>query len=202
MRKYSRLDLLNNAVIDHRGGLIHRMFESRYARLTIKVPIYDLKRAKVFVGTINEIIADETDDFYTVEELVNLLFLDFLRQIDRGMNLDTLAKWLRSIQKHEEGSKLSINHYLGDKTEINIEDLREHFKRKNTRKEELAYISVKIEKQHVLKGEVLLHDLHELHPDLQLDVEEFLTLRFQDIMSQVKSGNYQILKNIVDILTS
>lgn len=202
MRKYSRLDLLNNAAIDHRGSLMHRLFESRYARLTITVPLYDLKRAKVFVGTINEIIADETDDIYTVEDLLNLLFLDFLRQIDRGMNLDTLAKWINSVKKEENGTELSINHYLDEKKEINIEDLRHHFKRKNTMKEDSANISVKIEKQHVLKGEVLLHDLQELYPDIQLDVEEFLTLRFKDIVAQIKCGNYQILKNIVDILTS
>ena len=54
----------------------------------------------------------------------------------------------------------------------------------------------------MLRGEVLLHDLQELYPALQLNVEEFLTLRFKDIMSQIKSGNYQILKNIVEILTS
>ncbi|MEH6908242.1 hypothetical protein [Neobacillus drentensis] len=202
MRKYSRLDLINNAVIDHTGGLLNRLFESKYARLNIHVPLYDLKRAKVFVGTINEIIKDEIDDIYTVEELINLLFLDFLRQIDRGMNFDTLAKWISSVKQDENNSELSINYYLEEKDELNIEDLKQHFKRKNTKKEESAYISVKIEKQYVLRGEVLLHDLQELYPALQLNVEEFLTLRFKDIMSQIKSGNYQILKNIVEILTS
>ncbi|MGM0867461.1 MAG: hypothetical protein ACQEWF_22630 [Bacillota bacterium] len=202
MRKYSRLDLINNAVVDHAGGLIHRLFESKYARLNIKVPLYDLKRAQVFVGTINEILEDETDDIYTVEELINLFFLDFLRQIDRGMNYDTLAKWIRSSQEEEEKVDLSINHYLEGKKEMNIQDLKQHFKKRNTRKEEYTYISVKIEKQHVLRGEVLLHDLHEIHPDLQLDVEEFLTLRFRDIMKQVKAGEFQILKNIVELLTT
>jgi hypothetical protein len=189
-------------VIDHTGGLLNRLFESKYARLNIHVPLYDLKRAKVFVGTINEIIKDEIDDIYTVEELINLLFLDFLRQIDRGMNFDTLAKWISSVKQDENNSELSINYYLEEKDELNIEDLKQHFKRKNTKKEESAYISVKIEKQYVLRGEVLLHDLQELYPALQLNVEEFLTLRFKDIMSQIKSGNYQILKNIVEILTS
>ncbi|CAK6481386.1 hypothetical protein ACPOM7_17340 [Peribacillus castrilensis] len=202
MRKYSRLDLINNGVIDHAGSLIHRLFESKHARLNIKVPLYDLKRAQVFVGTINEIIEDEVDNIFTLEELIYMFYLDFLRQIDRGMNLDTLAKWIRSIQKDEIDSDLEINHYLQEKKELNIEDLKQHFKKRNTKKEEYTYISVKIEKQHVLRGEVLLHDLHELYPDLHLDVEEFLTLRFKDIMSQIKSGDYQILRNIVELLTN
>jgi hypothetical protein len=202
MRKFSRLDLLNNAVIDHAGDLIHRLFESKHARLNIKVPLYDLKRAQVFVGTINEIIEDEVDDLFTLEELLYTFYLDFLRQIDRGMNLDTLAKWIRSIQEDEVDDDISINHYLGGKNEMNIEDLKQHFKRRNTKKEEYTFISVKIEKQHVLRGETLLHDLHEIHPDLQLDVEEFLTLRFRDIMKQVKAGEFQILKNIVELLTT
>jgi hypothetical protein len=124
--------------------------------------LYDLKHAKVFVETINEIIQEKIEDIYAIEELINLLFLDFLRQIDRGMNLDTLAKWIRSVQKDEIDSELSINHYLQEKNELNIEDLKQHFKRRNNRKEESTYISVKIEKQHVLRGEVLLHDLQEL----------------------------------------
>lgn len=170
--------------------------------MNIKVPLYDLKRAQVFVGTINEIIEDEVDDIFTLEELLYTFYLDFLRQIDRGMNLDTLAKWIRSIQKEEADVDLSINYYLAEKKDMNIEDLKQHFKKRSSKKEENIFISVKIGKQHVLRGEVILQDLHERHPDLQLDVEEFLALRFMDIMSQIKAGDYQILKNIVEILTS
>jgi hypothetical protein len=202
VQKYSRLDLLNNAVVNHTGGLINRLFESKHTRLSIKVPLYDLKRAKVFVGTINEIIEDEVDGVFTLEELVCTFYLDFLRQIDRGMNLDTLAKWIKSVQKEQGNEGLSINHYLEEEKELNIEDLKKQFKRKSTKKKETTYISVRIEKQHVLRGEVFLHDLHELHPDLHLDVEEFLSLRFKDIMGQIKLGDYQILKNIVEILTA
>ncbi|MCP3742793.1 hypothetical protein [Rossellomorea sp. BNER] len=200
MRKFSRLDLLNNAVLDHAGGLIHRLFDSNHARLYIKTSLYDLKRAQVFVGTINEIVADETDKIFTLEKLLSIFYLDFLRQVDRGMNFDTLARWIRSVQEEENEVELSINHYLEEKKEVNIEELKQHFKR--TRKEEFTFINVKLDKHHVLRGEVLLHDLHEIHPDLQLDVEEFLSLRFRDIMKQVKAGEFQILKNIVEILTT
>jgi hypothetical protein len=200
MKKFSRLNLLNNAVMDNTGGLIHRLFESNYARLDIKVSLYDLKRAQVFVGTVNDIVEEELDTLFTLERLANLFYVDFLRQIDRGMNMDTLAKWIRSLQEPED-SDISINHYLQDTSELNIDELKRHLKKKNARKEEDTFISVKMKKQLVLRGEVLLHDLHELHPDLQLDVEEFLELRFKDIMKQVKSGDYTILKNIVEILT-
>jgi DNA mismatch repair ATPase MutS len=200
MKKFSRLDLLSNAVMDNAGGLIYRLFESDSTRMNIKTSLYDLKRAQVFVGTVNDILEDEIDFVFTLEKMIGLFYEDFLRQIDRGTTLDQLAKWIRSLQDNEQ-SDISINHYLQEKQELNIDDLKRHFKKKNSRKDEDTFISVKIMKRYVLRGEVLLHDLNELHPDIELDVEEFLSLRFKDIMTQIKNGDYNVLKNIIDLLT-
>ncbi|NMH67305.1 hypothetical protein HF072_00610 [Bacillus sp. RO3] len=199
MKKYSRFDLMSSAVMDNAGGLINRLFESRHARLNIKVSTYHLKRAQVFVGTINEIVEDETDMVLTVELLTEMLYKDFLRSIDEGTTLDMLSKWIRSISVDESQEQhLSIHHYLNEDQQINIEDIKRQLKNRHKKTEEFTYVSVKIDKQHILKGEILLHDLNELYPDLQLDVEEFLSLRFKDIILQIKSGNYDILKNIVE----
>jgi hypothetical protein len=200
MKKFSRLDLLSNAVMDNAGGLIHRLFESDSTRMSIKASLYDLKRAQVFVGTVNDILEDEIDFVFTLEKMIGLFYEDFLRQIDRGTTLDQLAKWIRSLQDNEQ-SDISINHYLQEKQELNIDDLKRHFKKRTSRKDEDTFISVRIMKRYVLRGEVLLHDLNELHPDIELDVEEFLSLRFKDIMTQIKNGDYNVLKNIIDILT-
>ncbi|QHE63949.1 hypothetical protein FHE72_23445 (plasmid) [Rossellomorea vietnamensis] len=201
MKKYSRFDLMSSAVLDNAGGLIHRLFESRHARLNVKVSTYHLKRAQVFVGTINEIVEDETDMILTVEMLTEMLYKDFLRSIDEGTTLDMLSKWIRSVRVDENGEQdLSIHHYLNESKELNVADIKRQLKSRHKKTENFTYISVKIDKQHILKGEVLLHDLHEAHPDLELDVEEFLSLRFKDIILQVKSGNYEILKNIVNLV--
>lgn len=199
MKKYSRFDLMSSAVMDNAGGLIHRLFDSRYARLNVKVSKHHLKRAQVFVGTINEIVEGETDMILTVEKLTEMLYVDFLRSINSGTTLEMLAKWIRSVQvdEHQE-SDLSIHHYLSNQNELDIEELKRQVKNRGRKAEDHTYISVKVEKQQVLKGEVLLHDLHELFPDLQLDVEEFLELRFKDIVLEIKSGNYEIFKNIVE----
>lgn len=201
MKKYSRFDLMSSAVMDNAGGIIHRLFDSRYARLNIKVSTYHLKRAQVFVGTINEIVEDETDMILTVEMLTEMLYKDFLRSIDGGTTLDMLSKWIRSVRMDDNKKQdLSIHHYLSEGKDLNIADIKSQLKIRHKIKEDFTYISVKIDKQHILKGEVLLHDLNEEYPDLVLDVEEFLSLRFKDIILQVKSGNYEILKNIVDLV--
>lgn len=199
MKKYSRFDLLSSSIMDNSGGLIHRLFDSRYARLNVKVTKHHLKRAQVFVGTINEIIEDETDVILTVEKLTEMLYVDFLRSVNGGTTLEMLAKWIRSVQveEHQE-QELSIHHYLSEKKELDIEALKRQVKNRGRKVADYTYISVKIEKHQVLKGEVLLHDLNEIYPDMQLDVEEFLELRFKDIILQIKSGNYEILKNIVE----
>jgi hypothetical protein len=200
MKKLSRLDLMNNTILDNTGGLIQRLFESRYARLNIKVSKYDLKRAQVFVGTVNEIIEDETDIIFTLEELFEIFYLDFLRSIDRGLTLESLAKWIRSVEVLENDQEdLTIHHYLNSTEELNISELKNHLKnRRNKENDETAYVNVRLEKHHILRGEVLLHDTHELYPDIDIDVETFISLRFKDIMMEIKSGNYQILKNIVE----
>ena len=201
MKKYSRFDLMSSAVMDNAGGLIHRLFESRYARLNIKVSLYHLKRAQVFVGTINEIVEGETDMVVTVEMLMEMLYKDFLRSIDGSTTLEMLSKWIRSVRVDDNSElDLSIHHYLNESQDLNVEDIKRQLKNRHKKREEFTYISVKIDKQHILKGEVLLHDLNELYPDLQLDVEEFLSLRFKDIILQIKAGNYEILKNIVDLV--
>lgn len=200
MKKFSRFDLLNNALMDNAGGIVHRLFDAPHVRLYIKASLYDLKRAQVFVGTVNEIVEDEVESPLTLEKLIELFYSDFLRQIDQGTDLDTLAKWIRSIQPDPE-IDLTINHYQEGKKDVNLEDIKKHYLKQKALKKEPEYIQVRLKKQHVLRGEVLLHDLHEMHPDLQLDVEEFLSLRFADIMKQIKAGDYTILQNIVSLMT-
>jgi hypothetical protein len=91
------------------------------------------------------------------------------------------------MDEHQE-SDLSIHHYLSDQKELNIEDLKRQVKNRGRKAEEYTYISVKVDKLQVLRGEVLLQDLHELFLDLLLDVEDFLELRFKDIICEIKIG--------------
>ncbi|MFP3471287.1 hypothetical protein R0J90_14700, partial [Micrococcus sp. SIMBA_144] len=82
--------------------------------------------------------------------------------------MEEVAKWPRSVQLHyEPQSDLSITHYSTESKELNIEELKTQLRNRHRKSEEFTYISVKIDKQHILKGEVLLHDLNELYPDLQ-----------------------------------
>jgi hypothetical protein len=129
MKKYSRFDLLSSSIMDNSGGLIHRLFDSRYARLNVKVSKHHLKRAQVFVGTINEIVEDETDMILTVEKLTEMLYVDFLRSINEGTTLEVLAKWIRSaqVEEHQERN-ISIHHYLSEQKELDIEALKRQVK--------------------------------------------------------------------------
>ncbi len=201
MRKYSRLDLLSSAVLDNAGGLVSKFFEAKTVRLDIRIGVYDLKRAQVFVGTVNEIVEDQTDEILTVEGLIDMILKDFLRQIDYGLTLADLAKWVRSLQEPAEESRdIEVHHYLGEGSGMNLEDLKAQYRRQAKRTDDIAYLSTRVEKKYILRGEVLLHDLREVAPDLDISVEEFVALRFKDIMQQIKQGNYEVLKNIVDLV--
>lgn len=202
MKKYSRFDLLNNAIIGNTGQVINRLFESKYARLTIPIPVYDLKRAAVFVGTVNELIEEETDELFSIEKLIVLLYEDFLKQIDRGMDIDTLASAIEHKISEFRKVEMKVSHYLEQEPgDINLDDFKRHLKKQKKNDIPFTYFSFRILKKYVLKGEVLLHDLNDVYPSIRLDVEELIALRFRDVMSQIKAGNYQILANIVQRLT-
>jgi hypothetical protein len=201
VRKFSRLDLLNNAVVGNAGEIINRLFESKYVRLDITVPLYDLKRATVFVGTVNDLIEDETDDLFTVEKFIVLLYEDFLKQIEKGMDLDTLAEAIDRKLKEQQQPEMKIHHYVESPSrEIVLDDVRRHLKSKKQNRNQMTSISFRILKKYVLRGEVLLHDLNEIYPKFQLDVEDLIALRFRDVMKQIKVGDYRILNNIVQNL--
>ncbi len=186
------------------GDIINRMFDSKYARLDIWVPQYDLKRAQVFVSTVNDLVDDENIELFTIDKLIILLYEDFLRQIDYGMTLETLGNAIRNKLNELEEGNIKVTHYH-DKQENKIElnDIVRHLnqKKENQRVNQERLISFRILKKYVLKGEVLLHDLSELHPDIQLTVEELICLRFRDVLNQIKKGDYSILANIVNALS-
>lgn len=201
MKKFSRYDLLNSAVMDSAGGIMNKLFESKTVRMDIEASLYDLKRAQVFVGTVNEIIQEQSDIVYTIEKLMAMIVQDFLRAIDYGLTLEDLAKWVRSLQEPPVSAEdIKVHHYQGNGSGLNLEDLKAQYRKQSRRTEEKTYISARIEKKYILRGEVLLHDLREVAPDLDISVEEFVSLRFKDIMQQIKQGNYEVLKNIVDLV--
>jgi hypothetical protein len=193
---------LNNAVVGNNGQVINRLFESKSIRLTISLPVYDLKRAAVFVGTVNELIEDETDKLFTIEQLISILYEDFLRQVEQGMDLDTLAEAIERKMNEFKKAEMKVYHYLSDvQDDLKLNDLKRQFKEKKQVHNEQTYFQFRILKKYVLKGEVILHDLNELYPRIQLSVEELIALRFKDVMKQIKAGDYRILTNIVRKLT-
>lgn len=200
MKKYSELDLLNRAVVGNTGQLINRLFESKYVRLSIRVPAYDLKRGQILVGTINDYIENENMELFTIEKLFVLLFEDFLKQVERGMDLDTLASVIKS--KLEEQNPEEVEVIITNKQTnsgygvFDIEELLND-SRKKRNKNPMVDIQIRILRKYCLRTEVLLHDLNELFPEVSLQVEDLIALRYRDVIKRVKEGRYEILQNIV-----
>ncbi|QVY63969.1 hypothetical protein [Cytobacillus gottheilii] len=201
MKKYSRLNLLSNAVLDNTGEIINRIFESKYARLEIEIPTSDLKRAQVFVNTVNELIEDEVDEYFTVDKLIVLLYRDFLRQVDQGMDLETLANAIRAKMAALENKTLKVKHYLALEEDMDLDSLKQRVKAQKKKRMSYSVVTFKVYKQSVLRGELLLHDLAELHPDLEMTVEDLIALRLRDVLKEIKKGDYNILANVVELLT-
>lgn len=217
MKKFSQFDLIKSAVVTGTGSVMGKLFESKYVELEIKVRKNSLLRGKILVSDVNDALEREYEDdpntrfkYFTIEKLFNLLYTDFIRQIQRGsysyvengrkrekvIDQSTIAQSLLvQIKKlREENSepvntmrRVRDNHYV-------FEDIR---MKKKQRDNPILMYPIKILKSLALRGEVFLNDIYEQYPEVDLTVEDLISLRFEDVIRQIKSGNYDILHAIV-----
>lgn len=218
MKKFSNLDLFKSSVLSNTGELLGKIFESKYVTLTITVPEYDYKRGLILVSDVNDVLKQERKNnpdsvmgvsLFTISKLFNLLYTDFLRQVQEGVysdsgkkekiELSTLAKSL-IMQKNMIGAidkemiksleEVRPNHYI----------LTERSVHKNKQYNPIISVPISILKKHVLRGEVLLYDLYEKFPELDMTLEELISIRYRSVIKDVKDGNYNVLYAIVQTL--
>ena len=198
MKKFSQSDLLSSFAVNGAGKFVNRFFESKYERIYIKIPELDYKRGNVFILDINDLIRTTSNIRFSFEKLLNLLYLDLLRQVQQGMDLEAfgysliekkqlqeqrLYKTIKNVRRQNEYS------YIFEEKIVNA-------KKENS----IITISFKLEKRFLYRGEVLLYDLFELFPEFKITVEELISIYYIDFITKIKHGDSNILKGIIQAI--
>lgn len=198
MKKFSKSDLLSSFAINGAGKFVNRFFESKYEVIYISIPELDYKRGNVFILDINDLIRTTSNIRFSIEKLLNLLYLDLLRQVQQGLDLEAFGYSLMEKKQQQEQrlyktvksvKRQNAYSYIFEENIV------------NTKKENSTItISFKLEKRFLYRGEILLYDLYELFPDLKITVEELISIYYIDFITKVKHGDSNILKGILQAI--
>lgn len=200
MRAYSNLSLLNKKLgltgkKSGIGSILGSIFELKYVTLYIEIPGYDYVRGRNFVKDLKAILEDEMDPSFTVESIFVLLYADFLRQVRNGADLLDLAKLIMTCKRNFAKIDTPVEAELVSKNSFLM--VREE-RPKRTRKENRPVaIPIRIYRDDAERGECLLYDMENLYPELDVTLEELISIRYREFMHEVKSGNNKIIKAVI-----
>lgn len=203
MKKFSQLNLINNAVVSGTGEIINRFFESKYVTLYIQVPRYTYLRGKILVSDINELLDEEIKAF-TLEELFQLLYEDLLKQMAYGdllrnnnkqgsFDLETMASFFMNKKEEFFIHQSQPEHALIQENAFTFK-LEERI---ISKKVDIVEFPLRLFKKIALRGEVFLYDMAEVYPGFDLTLEESLAIHYCHVMKSVKQGNHDILRRIL-----
>lgn len=205
MRALSRLNLIDKKINYDSSKksaietLLDVFFESKSVTLHIQVPYYDLLRGKVFISDLEAIIGQELKDF-SVEDLFALLYEDFLRQIRKGADLQQIARWLMALkERYKEDDSEEVSDFV-QRTDYSFELVTRDQQKSTKRENRPTDVLISINRKLAERGEILLFDLTNLEDDFDLTLEEFMSIRYQDFMREVKAGNERVVKAVISNL--
>lgn len=192
MRKFSQLDLIHNAIVTGTGEVFQKLFESKYVKLDITIPKYELLRGKALVSDVNEILSAHGQSPITIDDLFTLLYMDFLHQIKSGTDLAAFGELLLRKKKEQEEDSYKVKDVI-QRNPFQFELQDKIIKNKKS----LIVYPIKITRKAAWRGEVLLYDISQVVPDLNISLEELISIRYQDVMKSVKKGNVDVLRAII-----
>jgi hypothetical protein len=157
--------------------------QEEWTRLRLNLRPYDILRAEVFLDDL----FDCTDEEIKLEviELIALLYSSFLKQVRfaKKAGLKNLA--IKLMQKHDGwlNTREVVRRYHEHKPDhwVLVEQMKDD-------KSQVASIDIEMRSRSVLRGEVLIRDLHELVPSFTLSLEQLIATLFTDFIAQVKCG--------------
>lgn len=169
--------------------------KKRVIILRIKLEWYQYLRAETFVDDLIEIAGEELT--FSVEQLIGILYDDFLRQIRMDVDIKELYNRLKDkqAQRHKKRTeesfvRVSPNHWSLREQAVEVQ------------KKMIAF-DISISRKSALRGEVFLHDLarHEPSNSLFMSLEELITILLLDFIAEVQKGNQSsVMKRIMQDL--
>jgi hypothetical protein len=192
-KSYSSINILQEklAGLTESKGFFGYLFSNR-KYLTVSLPYYDFLRGKVFLEDIRENFIEESPPQFGLDDLIYLLYNDFLTQIKRGAKNEQIAQYLLSglnrhfqVTKREKRIMKPISQSSFEFELIEEEDIEMQQEKGKT-----AYLSIRMRESEILRAEVLLHDLENYLGGTEVSIEQIIAITYLDFIEKVKSeGN-------------
>lgn len=187
MGKYSQANLINEELsligsTNFIGKMLHKMNKSSMILLSIEVPLNSYLRAEVFC----EDIQDLSEMPFDQKDLLTLLYEDFLYEAKIKPDLNKIFKVLTSLE-HESG-KAAV---LERKTDSIFKLIHKE------QNEELQNLHVRMRRKYALRGEIILADLEEEHPNHGYTIERVIELLNMDFIDKLREGDNTEAINII-----
>jgi len=163
--------------------------------LHILITYFDYLELETFIGDLKE-SAEEDIPFY-VEDLLVLLYEDFIRQVREFSDMESLSKKLAyKQQKHRPQTDKKV-----DYARIAPNQQR-RFEYEVRRKQAMMKISMQITRKAGLRGEVLLMKMAQTNSEFHLTLEELLSILVKDFLENIHKGSKSaIMESILDRIT-
>ncbi|MDF9763490.1 hypothetical protein OKW24_005263 [Peribacillus simplex] len=191
MGKYSQANLIDEELsligsTNFIGKMLHKMNKSSMILLSIEVPLNSYLRAEVFCEDIQDI----TETPFDQRTLLTLLYEDFLYEAKINPDLKKIFKVLTRLE-HESG-KTAV---LEKKTDSIFKLIHKE------QHKELKSLDVRMRRKYALRGEIILADMEDAHPNHGYTIERVLELLYMDFIDAFRKGdNTEVIKKIIKLL--
>jgi hypothetical protein len=175
LRAFSERDLLGKEL--NKSNVWKRIFTSRSVTLTLHLPNDIFLRANVICDDICEI----TEERFKLNNLVELLWKDFLDEVRRKQDVKALYKLLLDYDRGTPNVRLSKYN------EESIDEVPLYPVRKKL-VDHTEYVFCRLDRKDVLRGEVMLSDISKLYPQHPFHFERVLEILFIDFVSKYERG--------------
>src|SRR3954452_4877092 len=191
MGKYSRADLLKEELAligssDFLGRFLQKVNKTSSVLFTIEIPLNLFLRAEVFC----EDIQDLADMPFVQNDLINLLYNDFLTYAKKNPDPHSLFRLLTSLDQ-QAGKDARLEKQGGSVFKLIHKDVHQ----------EMKILQLRMRRKFALRGEVLLADMEEFQPGHGYTLERVFELLYIDFIDKFRKGdNSAAIKNILALL--
>ena len=193
MGKYSQANLIDEELSLIRsnnfiGKMLHKMNKSSVILLSIHVPLNSYLRAEIFC----EDIQDLSEMPFSQNDLMKLLYEDFLYFAKKNPDPKKMFKMLTTLEG-ESGKDAILEKQTDSIFKLIHKDQHQ----------ELETLDIRMRRKYALRGEVLLADLEEDHPNHGFTIERVIELLYMDFIDKLRKGdNTEAMNTILRILDS
>lgn len=191
MGKYSKANLIDDelSLIGTNtlfGKILHKVNKSSIILLSIQVPLNLYLRAEVFCEDVQDL--SEMD--FVQNDLMNLLYNDFLLYVKKHPDPQSILGMLTSLEK--QGNR---NANLERQTESVFKMVQKNIH------QEMQPLHLRMRRKFALRGEILLADLEEIQPKHGYTLERVFELLYIDFIDKLRKGdNVDAMNTILRIL--